>query len=396
YCSNKYGHVKKFNWMDCAQCGVMYNELTDVEMDRDTVVGVPMGHRVESFNNDNDDHQTSNCFCCRFEENDDDYSTDEVNWIGSQEINRQQGCMSPITYIYKPRPCLYYTSVFFLIISAISTVAILGTWIGRLIAVSSISQCTPYIDTKIGFSGCVSNQDGSYVGGHTCSGCAGFGFLIFAIPLLAIELICVIIFMFVKRCRRINREADGCSIFWKYLLMPIYYVILAMVIIGLLYLYAVPFTNVVGQALFADFKCPDDSGIWQICGRSRQDGYGSDSTFHFDHNGDNAVVGFLVFLIIQSTIGLFILAIIMFICSRMKGYVKKYKFDDILRDSLVKGDNWIKVTYNQDYVCCGYLSKCRAYGPSFYYGSVSCFIFSIVIFTVVIGVYCGRAIAVTN
>ena len=130
----------------------------------------------------------------------------------------------------------------------------------------------------------------------------------------------------------------------------------------------------------------------------RQDGIGSASSTHFDLNGDIAIVGFLVFLIIQSTIGLFILASVFAICSRRKGYVKRYSCYDCWMPgpSIIDNGNWVKVTDDQNYVCCGGLSKCRSYGPTFYYSSMLLFMISIVFTTVVVGVYGGRAIAVNN
>lgn len=408
-CSRRLGHVKRFNWMDCGNCGVESNDITEDEKeDSHVMVGI-VG--APSFRTE-DDVRPPSCTCCEFDDDDDDDLTDEPNWVGSQEIVRRDSWCSSVKYVYKRGPCVYYTSTFLLGISFVVIVTVLGVWVGRAIAVSSVSQCAPYGDTRIGFLGCVSNDDGSYVGGYTCSGCAGIGFLIFGIPLLGALMIGVIVFLFIKRCRRMyarmNRSIRTIcckpikeNICWKYLVMPIWYVAFTLIMIGLLYLYAVPFTNIVGQALFADFKCPEDSGVWQVCGRMRQDGLGFDSTYHFDPDGSLAPAGFLVFMIIQSTVGFLLLASILAINSRRKGYIKRCDYSDCCLSFIgglyyLSDDNWTEVTEEQDYTCYGGLSRYRRGGQCMYYNFTWLFITSIIVSTIVIGTYGGRAIAVNQ
>ena len=95
-------------------------------------------------------------------------------------------------------------------------------------------------------------------------------------------------------------QPRATNVFWKYFLKPVIAVFCAILVAGALYLYLVPFTNIIGQWLFADFRCYPASNVWGVCGRvnSRHD---------FDVNGGDVVVDFFVFLIIQSSVGFILL-----------------------------------------------------------------------------------------
>jgi len=184
------------------------------------------------------------------------------------------------------------------------------------------------------------------------------------------------------------KEEQNRNIFWKYLGRPVCYIFGIPIAMALIYLYLVPFTNVIGQALFADYKCPVETGIWQVCGQK----WVTENSFNPD--GSDVGVGFLVFLLIQGTIGFFLLSLYMFGHSRKKGYVKQFRcfdfwcscFDNHMADE----DNWHQVTDDQTYLNDRY---CKA-GPCLFYNASWIFAFSIILSTIMIGIWFGRYIAV--
>lgn len=111
---------------------------------------------------------------------------------------------------------------------------------------------------------------------------------------------------------------------WKWLWRPLIIFFASCVALGLLYLYLVPFTNVVGKALFADYKCYPDENVWGVCGRINCT---KDAQEYFDPNGKNVSVGFLVFLIIQVTVGCLITGITLLSCSRRFGFFQKLSWE---------------------------------------------------------------------
>jgi hypothetical protein len=92
-------------------------------------------------------------------------------------------------------------------IATLVTTIIVGTWFGRYIAVNTNTVCAQYQNTKIGLYGCVSNVNQQYVGGQDCMNCAGLGFAILGLPLLIAELLAICIFICIKKCRILYREA---------------------------------------------------------------------------------------------------------------------------------------------------------------------------------------------
>ncbi len=179
------------------------------------------------------------------------------------------------------------------------------------------------------------------------------------------------------------------NIFWTYILRPIIYILLCIIIFGLLYLYCVPLTNIVGMGLFADYKCPTNSGVWGACG------YTNGNTF--DPNGSIVIVGFFVFLITLSTVGLYILGTSLYISSRRKGYVKKFHWDTCCSSYCCelpeRNIDWIKTDNDQNYDCCG--GSCPS-GPYQYYTATICFAIATFISTIFIGTWVGRYIAVNS
>ncbi|AYV77178.1 MAG: hypothetical protein Barrevirus17_4 [Barrevirus sp.] len=175
------------------------------------------------------------------------------------------------------------------------------------------------------------------------------------------------------------------NIFWIYFLKPVIFGVLALIGLCLAYLYCVPLTNIVGQGLFADFKCPPNTGVWGACGYTLIGG-------GFDISGDNIGVGFFVWLLIQSTVGLYIVSIILYFSSRRKGYVRKWTLDDCLGSYLCFNspdliDEWVSTNVNQKYNCCTY--KCEA-GPYLYYTFTICFTIATIMTTIIVGTWLGR------
>jgi hypothetical protein len=180
------------------------------------------------------------------------------------------------------------------------------------------------------------------------------------------------------------------NIFWIYILRPISVIILAAIASGATYLYLVPFTNIVGTGLFADYTCPASTGVWQVCGRM------DTLSTKFDSNGTNVAAGFFVFLIIQATVGLYIASIILYACSRRKGYIRKFTWKNCRNsyfcwESPDNNDDWIQTDKDQLYKCGSYYCGC---GPYVYYTFTICLSIATFLTTIFIGVWVGRYIAV--
>lgn len=185
------------------------------------------------------------------------------------------------------------------------------------------------------------------------------------------------------------------------------YSFIALFIAGCLYLYIVPFTNVIGMQLFADYRCTDSTGVWGVCGRSDND--------VFDPNGTNVRVGFFVFIIIQITVGFIILASFLNGCSRRKGRIVKYHCVDLwchtctnIVDDDPSQEYWERSTQRQDYClddccqfwqcfCCidtDYQDEYCPMGPCLAYAAIWLYGFATLVVTIFVGVWGGRAIAV--
>jgi len=182
------------------------------------------------------------------------------------------------------------------------------------------------------------------------------------------------------------------NIFWLYILRPILVILLIAIAGGAAYLYLVPFTNIVGVGLFADYTCPTSTGVWQVCGRMN-----SFST-QFDPNGTNVIVGFFVFLIIQATVGLYITSIILYSCSRRKGYVTKFSWKNCFKSYFQyinpdRIDDWVQTDHDQLYKCGSYNCAC---GPYMYYTFVICVSIATFLTTIFVGIWVGRYIAVQS
>jgi hypothetical protein len=91
------------------------------------------------------------------------------------------------------------------------------------------------------------------------------------------------------------------------------------------YLYLVPFTNIVGEALFADYRCYPGTSVWGVCGRLT---YNRDRSYYFDPNGGDVAAGFFVWVLVQVTVGFALLATVLQLHSRRVGYINTYKCDD--------------------------------------------------------------------
>ncbi|AYV77177.1 MAG: hypothetical protein Barrevirus17_3 [Barrevirus sp.] len=184
--------------------------------------------------------------------------------------------------------------------------------------------------------------------------------------------------------RKIITQPLTDNIIWYYIIKPILYFLVFVISCGLIYLYLVPFTNIVGQALFADFTCPNSTGVWQTCGKTVF------LSNQFDPNADQIGVGFFVFLIIQSTIGLFLLSILLYYCSRRKGYMKRFTWSDCIPAYFCYGkpkdmDEWIITDPNANQL-----------GPHQYFQFTILLFFSILVTTIVFGICIGRLIAVNS
>jgi len=181
------------------------------------------------------------------------------------------------------------------------------------------------------------------------------------------------------------------NILWIYILRPIFWVLLVASLAAATYLYLVPFTNVVGMGLFADYTCPATTGVWQVCGRLAVAG-------RFDPNGTVVIVGFFVFLIILSTIGMYIFGIICYIFSRRKGYVKRFTWGNFCDaycccESANYIDEWVQTdTVHQEYECL----ECCGSGPYLYFTSTIMFAIATFMSTIIVGIWFGRYIAVNT
>jgi len=133
-------------------------------------------------------------FWCTYNNNDYD------NWINRNGVE-QDTCCYTCCYTFENGQCLYYHALWFFGTGLILSTLIFGIYVGRLIAVNTLSRCKPFVDTNIGLHGCVSNVDGTYIGGKACTDCGGYGFLILAIPLFILEMLIVAFYVCIKRCR---------------------------------------------------------------------------------------------------------------------------------------------------------------------------------------------------
>lgn len=97
--------------------------------------------------------------------------------------------------------CLVHCGIAFLVVGAVVSTLIVGMWGGRAIAVRSVDQCKPFINTTIGLYGCVSSATGKYVGADACTACIGVGFGILAVPLLAVEVVLLLSLCACSACR---------------------------------------------------------------------------------------------------------------------------------------------------------------------------------------------------
>lgn len=178
--------------------------------------------------------------------------------------------------------------------------------------------------------------------------------------------------VFMEIIRRPRNE----NLLWIYFLRPLVYILGFVVLIGLVYLYTVPFTNVVGMGLFGDFTCPN--GVWIHC---------------------NPVdIGLFAFLIIQATLGLWILAFVFYGLSRRKGYIKKWRWRDCCRSAYCYGHpssikEWTKTDPNDRY---NFLCFNCAAGPFLYVNSTILFFVAAIATATLIGIYGGHQIAINT
>lgn len=195
-------------------------------------------------------------------------------------------------------------------------------------------------------------------------------------------------------------QSSDSNVFWLYFLRPVLIAIAICVALGVVYLYIVPFTNIVGQAMFADYKCYPNTGVWGVCGRITI----SDV---FDSNGSIVAVGFLVFLVIQVTVTMALISLFLFCASRRRG-----RFNTITSESLWCSHNvyrlkewredgygswkWndsefgrrLEIDQYDDNCCCAPQKWCIS---GIWVGLTSIF-FS----TVIVGIYVGRVLAVSS
>lgn len=156
------------------------------------------------------------------------------------------------------------------------------------------------------------------------------------------------------------------------------------------YLYLVPFTNVIGMRLFADYKCADGGGVWSICGRVTP-------------GSPDVAFAFLVFLIVQSTVGITVLGLLLYGCSRRNGHLTKFSAacfccmrEDDVTDEWVYDGGYIRgqaFCYDCSPCGCGSCSPC-ACGACLAYGGISMMVAGVVISTIFAGSWIGRAVAV--
>jgi hypothetical protein len=182
------------------------------------------------------------------------------------------------------------------------------------------------------------------------------------------------------------------NIFWS-ALKPLLWCMAAVTALGALYLWCVPLTNVMGQVLFADFKCYAGDSIWGVCGKTY------DLRGRFDPNGTGVVVGFLVFLMIQSSMGALVIATTLYMSSRYYGRLYDYPqrmngeicCASCFSDAEDRSWYWIprdlsvdSSVDNEDATWCGAYLQINSIGFA---------IFGIFCLTIYIGVWGGRAIA---
>lgn len=170
------------------------------------------------------------------------------------------------------------------------------------------------------------------------------------------------------------------------------------------YLYLVPFTNIVGEALFADYRCYPGTSVWGVCGRLT---YNPDrGYYYFDPNGGDVAAGFFVFVLVQVTVGFALLATVLQLHSRRVGYIKTYNWFNFWCSCSEPDQDWVGTRRDQLVGCgnregsfiCGDDDTCCLYrsGPCMAYNSLWLFAFSIFVSTIIIGTWAGRAIAVRS
>jgi hypothetical protein len=190
--------------------------------------------------------------------------------------------------------------------------------------------------------------------------------------------------------KRIIFEPLSTNIIWLYILKPILYTLIFLAFLASMYLYLVPFTNIVGIGLFADYTCPNTTGVWQTCGRT------DFITGNFSPNGNTIAVGFFVFIIIQSTIGLFLLSILCYSRSLRKGYIKRFNWSDCVSSYFCCKrpedlDEWT-ITNTELESQSADINR----GPYLYFNFTISLFFSILVSTIFVGIYVGRYIAVNR
>lgn len=180
------------------------------------------------------------------------------------------------------------------------------------------------------------------------------------------------------------------NIFWLYILRPLLWFLVSVVAGAATYLYLVPLTNIVGMGLFADYTCPN-TGVWQVCGR--------ETNGQFDPNGQDVAVGFFVFLIVLSTVGLYIVGTIFYICSRRKGYVKRFAWSDCCNvywccEGPRGTEEWVVTDDTPSFTDCDG-SEYFA-GPYLYFTSTILFAIATFMTTIIVGIWVGRFVAVNT
>ena len=173
------------------------------------------------------------------------------------------------------------------------------------------------------------------------------------------------------------------------------------------YLYIIPFTNIVGFLLFGDYKCASE-GVWGAC-TAKTPGAAP-------NKWEPAGVGFLVFLMIQTSLGAILLAIVMKIIGSYYGYFAYFPdFQErccVCRDGLCEigggcnrdyeydeqpgayarypfPSSWVKRRPSPHLFCSnGRVGSCLTIYSS------GTFIFGLFFSTLYIGIWGGRAIAV--
>lgn len=202
-------------------------------------------------------------------------------------------------------------------------------------------------------------------------------------------------------CHILTKRPLKSNVIWY----PVVVLLTWVLVLGSLYLYLVPFTNLVGQALFADFHCHPYGNVWGVCGITNVE-----TGRYYPDDGDVSA-GFLVFIINLITVGFLLVGVALLARSRQFGYFKTHRCLDICGTCYKGPDHfngqmhpyldytrsvWVKTRTDQvvchSNLCCDDIQA----GPCMSMFSDWALAISVISISCIVGIWGGRAIAVST